>query len=119
MAETADELLLVERVGGHLHAPHGLHGLVHVKQLILGGLDLEAGRVGEVATEGVLVQLDGERLGVVGVVRERGRVRRRLDPAHGDGLGHESESASKIAIGERRDDLRNDEGDEGGWSVSG
>lgn len=123
VAEATDELLLVQRVGGHLHAAHGLHGLVHVKQLILGGLDLQAGRVGEMATEGVFMQLDGERLGVVGIGRERGRVRRRLDPAHGDGLEHEGESASKIAIEERRarwaDDLRNDGGDEGCWSVSG
>lgn len=73
MAEPADELGLVERVGGHLHAAHGLHLLVHRQELIPGDLDLEVGGVAEVGLEGVLVELDGEGRGVVvGLVPQLG-----------------------------------------------
>jgi len=41
VAETADLLLLVQSVGGHFHAAHGDHVVVHLLQLLLGGLEGE------------------------------------------------------------------------------
>ena len=55
MAETTDELGFIEGVGGHFHATHGLHVLVHFDELILLYLDFERGRVASVGAEGVLV----------------------------------------------------------------
>lgn len=78
MAETADELGLVERVGSHLHTTHEDHVLVHADEHVLGDLDLKPWGIGLVAMEGVLVQLNGERLSVRGLVLKLCRVRRRL-----------------------------------------
>ena len=78
VAEPADELLLVERIRRHLHPAHGVHGLVHPEELILGHLDLERGRLGAVRMERVVVELDREGRRVRCVVRERRRVGRGL-----------------------------------------
>lgn len=64
VAETANLLLLVQSVGGHLHAAHGDHVVVHLLQLLLGGLEGEGGRVEHVGLEALVGQLDLE----VGVI---------------------------------------------------
>jgi hypothetical protein len=51
MAETTDELRLVERVGSHFHPAHRRHLAVHLKEAILGDLDLKAGTVQVVRVE--------------------------------------------------------------------
>ena len=81
MAETTDELLLVERVGGLLHATNDSHLLVPLEEVLLGDLDVEAGSVRPVPVEGVLMELDRERLGVRRVLVELRGVRGRLDRA--------------------------------------
>ena len=82
MAETTDELLLVERICGHLHAAHDGHLPVHVDELVLGNLDIEARSVRSVSAEGVFMELDHEGLGVRGTFVQLGRVRRGLDGSH-------------------------------------
>ena len=62
MAEATDELRLVERVGSHLHATHGVHRLVHPEELIFRDLNLERWWVDAVTAERLIVQLNGERL---------------------------------------------------------
>lgn len=79
MAEAADELLLVESVGRLLYATDEGHLLVPREQLVLGDLDVEAGDVRPVPAEGVLMELDRERLGVRRVLVQLGGIRRRLD----------------------------------------
>jgi hypothetical protein len=58
MAETADLLLLVQSVGGHLHAAHGDHVVVHLLQLLLGCVKGERGRVELVGLEALVGELD-------------------------------------------------------------
>ena len=65
MAETTDELGLVEGVGGHFHATHGLHVLVHFEQLIFVDLNFKGRAVAFIGAERVLVKFDCKRLGVV------------------------------------------------------
>lgn len=62
VAETADLLLLVQSVGGHLHAAHGNHVVVHLLQLGLCGLEGEVGRVELVRLEALVRELDLEGL---------------------------------------------------------
>ena len=62
MAETTDELLLVERVGRLLHTADDVHLLVPLEEVLLGNLDIETGGVGAVAMEGLLMEADGEGL---------------------------------------------------------
>ena len=81
MAETADELLLVEGVGGLLHAPDDGHLLVPLEELLLRDLNVEARGLRPVPAEGVLMELDGERLGVRRVLLQLRRVGRGLDRA--------------------------------------
>lgn len=58
VAEPADELLLVELVGCHLHPAHLGHGLVHVDELSLRHLDLVLRDLEAVPVEGVLLEVD-------------------------------------------------------------
>ena len=78
MAETTDELGLVEGVGGHFHATHGLHVLVYFEQLTCLGLNFEGRAVAFEGAERVLMKSGRKRLGVVrnGTLQEGG-VRRR------------------------------------------
>ena len=55
MAEATDEFCLVEGVGGHFHAAHGLHVLVHFEELVLVDLNFKGGWVAFVSAERVLV----------------------------------------------------------------
>lgn len=79
MAETTDELLLVERVGRLLHTTDDGHLLVPLKKVLLRDLDIEAGRVRPVPAERVLMQLDREGLRVGRVLVELGSIGRCLD----------------------------------------
>lgn len=79
MAETADELLLVESVGCLLYATDEGHLPVPREQFVLGDLDVEAGDVRPVPVEGVLMELHCERLGVRRVLVQLGGICRRLD----------------------------------------
>ena len=88
MTETTDELLLVERVGGLLHSAYRRHLLVHRQQRVLRHLDLQAGRLSEVAPERVFVQLDGERLRVGSVLCEGRRIGRCLECTDSERLEH-------------------------------
>ena len=62
VAETANLLLLVQSVGGHLHAAHGNHVVVHLLQLGLGRLEGELGGVELVCLETLVRELDLEVL---------------------------------------------------------
>lgn len=62
MAETADLLLLVESVGGHLHAAHGNHVVVHLLELALGGVQGVCGGIELVCLEALVGELDLEGL---------------------------------------------------------
>jgi hypothetical protein len=80
MAETPDLLLLVQTIGGHLHTskrplapktslpipvyivPHGDHVVVHLLELLLGGLEGVRGRVELVGLETLIGETDSERL---------------------------------------------------------
>ena len=86
MAETANELLLVQSIRRHLHAPHGVHGLVHPEELILSDFDIERRCVGVVRMERVFVQLDAEWARVRSVVRELGGIGRRLECTNSETL---------------------------------
>jgi hypothetical protein len=63
VTETADELGLVQTIGGHLHASHGDHALVHSNELLLGDLDIEGGSIAVVGLEGSLVEVDADVAG--------------------------------------------------------
>lgn len=83
MAETADELGLVQSVGGHLHTAHGGHVAVHANELFLGDLDVERRHVAPVRDERVGMESECEGLGL-GLGRgalDRRRVRCCLQPA--------------------------------------
>ena len=60
MAETTDELALVQRISGLLHATHRDHLLVHFEEAVLGDLDIEARDVGVVGSERILMEFDQE-----------------------------------------------------------
>lgn len=82
MAETADELGLVEGVRSHLHTTHGLHLPVHGQEVITSDLYLEVGLFALVGAERVLMKTDGEGMGWVGRrLLELGSVSRSLDAA--------------------------------------
>jgi len=82
MAETADELGLVEGVRSHLHTTHGLHLPVHGQEVITSDLYLEVGLFALVSAERVLMKTDGEGMGWVGRrLLELGSVSRSLDAA--------------------------------------
>jgi hypothetical protein len=61
VAETTDELALVERIGGLLHATHGDHLFVHFEEAVFGDLDVKRRGFGVVTSERVFMKLDGER----------------------------------------------------------
>lgn len=89
MTETPDELLLVELISGHFHPPHLDHLLVELEQVLLGSLYLEPWHVMLVDLEGLLGELDLERLGSGGRrgIEGRGRVGCDMNEARGDGGG--------------------------------
>lgn len=60
MAETTDELALVQRVGGLLHAAHRDHVLVHFDEAVFGNVDIEGRGVGVKSSKGVFMKLDRE-----------------------------------------------------------
>lgn len=60
MAETTDELALVERIGRLLHATHGDHLFVHFEEAVFGNLDVKTRGVGVMTPERVFMKLDGE-----------------------------------------------------------
>ena len=62
MAETADELLFVEGVGGLLHATDDRHLLVPLEKVLLRDLDIEAGCVRPVPAEGIFMKFHCKRL---------------------------------------------------------
>lgn len=64
MAETADELLSVERVGGLLHATDDGHLLVPLEEVLLRDLDVKVGCIRPVPAEGVFMELYREWLRV-------------------------------------------------------
>lgn len=66
MAEASDKFGLVESVGSHLHAAHGLHLLVHGEEFFLGDLHLKVGGVAEVRAERIFMELHCDGLGQVG-----------------------------------------------------
>lgn len=70
MTETADELLLVQLIGSHLHPSHLDHLLIKVNEVLLGRFNFQAWHVMFEDTEGFFRQLDLEGL------RGRGRRRR-------------------------------------------
>ena len=51
MAETADELGLVESVSCHLHTSHERHLLVHANKHVFCDLDLKSRDIGLIAME--------------------------------------------------------------------
>jgi hypothetical protein len=81
VAEAANELGLVEGVGGLLHAAHGGHLRVHLQELVLGHVDLERGCVAVEGVERVLGELDLERVVVRRLLKRLGRVCRGLQAA--------------------------------------
>jgi hypothetical protein len=103
MAEAADELGLVEGVGGHLHAAHGRHLPVHRQQLGLGDLHVEVGGVAEVGAEGLFMELEGDGLREVrGQVAQLGGVGRRLDAADVRAQGgwpYLDEKSGRVSLG--------------------
>ena len=64
MAETTDELLLVERVGRLLHTADDVHLLVPLEEVLLCNLDIKAGCIRPVPAEGVFMELYREWLRV-------------------------------------------------------
>jgi len=58
MAETTDELALVQRISGLLHATHCDHLLVHFEEAVFGDLDVKGRGVGVESTERVLMEFD-------------------------------------------------------------
>ena len=81
MAETPDEFLFVESIGGLLHAADDAHLLVPLEQVLLRHLDVEAGSVRPIPAEGVFMKPDCEGLGVRRVLVKLRRVRGGLDRA--------------------------------------
>lgn len=65
MAETADQLGLVERIGGDLHPTHGGHVAEEGHELLRGGVDSARWGIDFVAGEGD-AGLDGDDGGVIG-----------------------------------------------------
>jgi hypothetical protein len=63
VAETADELGLVQTIGGHLHASNDDHGPVHSNKLLLGDVDIERGKIAVVGFEGILMEVDVDAAG--------------------------------------------------------
>ena len=61
MAETTDELALVERIGRLLHATDGDHLFVHFEEAVFGNLDVKRRGFGVMTPERVFMKLDGER----------------------------------------------------------
>ena len=79
MAEATNELLFVESIGRLLHATDDVHLPVPLEQVLLRDLDIQSGSVRPVPAEGILVQLDRERLRVRRVLVQLRRVRGGLD----------------------------------------
>lgn len=102
VAEPANQLGLVQRIGSHLHPAHGGHLAVHLEELALGDLDIEAGGVAVVCLEGVFMELEGEGLavGVRGRAGELGEVGGGGDAAEAQGLW------TRETRGKRKDVIR-------------
>ena len=81
MAETTNELLLVEGICGLLHATDGSHLLVNLEKRVLRHGHAQVRGLGPVALEGVLMELDREGLRVRRLLMQGGRVRCRLEGA--------------------------------------
>jgi hypothetical protein len=60
MAETTDELALVQRISGLLHATHCDHLLVHFEEAVFGDLDVKGRGVGVESSKRVFMKLDRE-----------------------------------------------------------
>jgi hypothetical protein len=60
MAETTNELALVQCISGLLHATHCDHLLVHFKEAVFGDLDIKGRGVGVKRSERVLMKFDRE-----------------------------------------------------------
>jgi hypothetical protein len=58
MAETSDELALVERICGLLHAAHCDHLLIHFEEAIFGHLYFERRGIGFKGSERIFMKLD-------------------------------------------------------------
>jgi hypothetical protein len=58
MTETTDELALVQRISGLLHATHCDHFLVHFEEAVLGDLNIKRRCVGVESSERVLMEFD-------------------------------------------------------------
>jgi hypothetical protein len=83
MAESANELGLVQRVGSHFHAAHCCHLAVHLDEPIFRNIDLERRGVAAMRVERLLVQLQCERLRARGreSLEKLGSISRGLDRA--------------------------------------
>lgn len=60
MAKPTNELALVQRVGGLLHATHRDHVLVHFEEAVFGDLDVKGRDVGVISSERFFMKLDRE-----------------------------------------------------------
>ncbi len=60
MAETTDELALVQRISGLLHATHCDHLPVHFDEAVFGDLDVKRRGVSVESPERVFMKLDRE-----------------------------------------------------------
>jgi hypothetical protein len=60
MAETTDELAVVQGISGLLHAMHCDHLLVHFEEAVFGDLDVKRRGIGVESSEGVFMKLDRE-----------------------------------------------------------
>lgn len=58
MAETTDELALVQRVGGLLHAAHCDHVLVHFDEAVFSDVDVKGRDVGVKSPKRIFMKLD-------------------------------------------------------------
>lgn len=66
MAETTNQLGLVQSVCSHFHSSHSCHLLVHLKELGLGDLNLKRRQITVVGVERVLMKFHCEWLSVRG-----------------------------------------------------
>ena len=81
MAETTNELLLVESVRSLLHATDGSHLLVDLEERVLRHRHAQVRGLGPVALERVFMELDREGLRVRRLLMQGGRVRCSLEAA--------------------------------------
>jgi hypothetical protein len=60
MAKPTDELALIQRIGGLLHAAHRDHVLIHFEEAVFGDLDVKGRDVGVISPKRFFMKLDRE-----------------------------------------------------------